>query len=116
MIGAFAYLIVHSTRNEWLSQIKRVRNPRYAIAVLLGVGYFVMLSFNMSRSSGAAPTSVTTVTSGAFAVLLPMLLLVMAAYAWLFGTDGTALAFTQAEVSMLFTAPVSRRGLIVYKL
>jgi ABC-2 type transport system permease protein len=116
MIRAFAYLIVHSTRNKWLSQIKRIRNPRYAIALLLGIGYFVLLSFNMTRNGGAPPNPVSTIGSSALAVLLPMLLLVMAAYAWLFGTDGTALAFTQAEVSMLFTAPVSRRALIVYKL
>jgi hypothetical protein len=116
MIRAFAYLIVHTTRNKWLSQLKRIRNPRYAIAVLLGIGYFVMLSFNMSRNGAAAPNPISTVTTSAFAVLLPMLLLVMAAYAWVFGTDGSALAFTQAEVAMLFTAPVSRRALIVYKL
>jgi hypothetical protein len=32
------------------------------------------------------------------------------------GSDTTALAFTQAEVSLLFTAPISRRGLILYKM
>jgi ABC-2 type transport system permease protein len=116
MIGAFAYLILHTTRNKWTSQVKRIRNPRYAIAVLLGIGYFVLLSFNMSRNGGGAPNPVSSLASGTLSVLLPMLLLLMAAYAWVFGTDGTALAFTQAEVSMLFTAPVSRRGLIVYKL
>ena len=35
---------------------------------------------------------------------------------WVFGADATALAFTQAEVSMLFSAPFSRRRLIGYKL
>ena len=116
MIGAFAYLIVHSTRNKWLSQIKRVRNPRYAIAVLLGIGYFGFLSFNMARGPGASSNPNSALASTALSVLLPVLLLIMAAYAWLFGTDGTALAFTQAEVSLLFTAPVSRRSLILYKL
>jgi ABC-2 type transport system permease protein len=116
MIRAFAYLILHSTRNKWLSQLKRIRNPRYAIAVILGLGYFGLLSFNMSRSRGTAPNPIAALASGGFGVLLPVLLLLMAAYAWLFGTDGSALAFTQAEVSMLFTAPVSRRALIVYKL
>ena len=50
------------------------------------------------------------------AALLPVVLLLMTAYAWIFGTDATALAFSQAEVSLLFTAPVSRRGLVLYKL
>ena len=31
---------------------------------------------------------------------------------WVFGADATALAFTQAEVSILFSAPLSRRRLI----
>ncbi len=35
---------------------------------------------------------------------------------WVFGADATALAFTQAEVSILFSAPLSRRRLIGYKL
>ncbi|CAN5261214.1 hypothetical protein BH09GEM1_BH09GEM1_28820 [soil metagenome] len=116
MIRAFAYLIVRSTRNKWISQVKRIRNPRYAIALLLGVGYFGLLSFNMSRNGSPPPSSVTSLASSTLAVLLPFLLLLMAAYAWVFGTDGSALAFTQAEVALLFTAPVSRRGLIVYKL
>src|SRR5205085_1044679 len=35
---------------------------------------------------------------------------------WVLGSDATALAFTQAEVSLLFPAPLSRRALIGYKL
>ena len=35
---------------------------------------------------------------------------------WAFGSDTTALAFTQAEVSLLFPAPLTRRALIGYKL
>src|SRR5438045_2725350 len=60
MIAAFAYLIGRSTRNKWVSQVKRIRNPRYAIAVLLGIGYFVLLSFNMERNS-PPPTQVASV-------------------------------------------------------
>ena len=115
MIGAFAYLVARSTRNKWVSQMKRVRNPRYAIAIVLGVGYFVMLTFNMSRN-GRPPSPVGSVASSSLAALLPFGLLLMAAYAWIFGTDAAALAFSQAEVSLLFTAPVSRRGLVLYKI
>src|SRR6185369_4419738 len=35
---------------------------------------------------------------------------------WVFGSDLTALAFTQAELSLLFPAPLSRRALLGYKL
>jgi len=35
---------------------------------------------------------------------------------WIFGSDATALAFTPAEVSLLFPAPLTRRALMGYKL
>lgn len=114
-VGAFAYLIGRSTRNKWVSQIKRVRNPRYAIAVLLGIGYFAMLTRNVTHRP-PAPSAIGSLASSSVGALLPFVLLVMAAYAWIFGTDASALAFSQAEVSLLFTAPVSRRGLILYKI
>lgn len=51
-----------------------------------------------------------------FGSTAPLLVVLFTAWMWLFGGDHTALAFTQAEVSLLFPAPVSRRALIVYKL
>lgn len=112
MTAAFAYLIYFSTRNKLVSQVKRLQNPRYAIAMLLGIGYFWMVFFSGSRN----PAQSSPVMAQVAALLLPMGILLYAAYIWIFGTDRDALAFTQAEVSMLFTAPVSRRGLIIYKL
>ena len=113
MTAALAYLIVRSTRNKFVTQIARVRNPRYAVAVLLGLGYFWMVFFN---SSGSGSRGTSPVVSETFGVMLPIILLVVAAYTWIFGADRSALAFTQAEVSLLFPAPVSRRALIIYKL
>jgi hypothetical protein len=113
VIAAFAYLTVTSTRNKLVQQFKRLRNPRYAIALLLGLGYFWMVFFNSSaRDSRNAGPSIAP----AFGAIVPILLLAYVAYLWIVGTDKAALAFTEAEVSLLFTAPVSRRGLIVYKL
>ncbi|MES2176609.1 MAG: putative ABC exporter domain-containing protein [Gemmatimonadota bacterium] len=114
MIAAFAYLIATSTRNKVLSQIKRVKNPRYAIALLLGLGYFWMVFFNQTRSQRAGAPN--PFASDLFGQLVPLLLFVVISYFWIVGTDAQALAFTQAEVSLLFTAPVSRRALILYKL
>lgn len=112
MIGAFAYLIYFSTRNKLVSQIQRLKSPRYAIAMLLGVGYFWMVFFSGSRG----PSEPNVVLAQMAEALLPLGILLYVAFIWIFGTDRDALAFTQAEVSMLFTAPVTRRGLIVYKL
>jgi ABC-2 type transport system permease protein len=64
------------------------------------------------RDGGDAGTSVAPT----FGAILPFFLLAYVAYMWIVGTDKAALAFSEAEVSMLFSAPVSRRGLIIYKL
>lgn len=113
MIAAFAYLTYTATRNRLVQQVKRLRNPRYAIALLLGLGYFWMVFFNSSArdSRNAGPSIAPT-----FGAIVPILLLLYVAYLWIVGTDKAALAFSEAEVAMLFSAPVSRRGLIVYKL
>jgi len=111
--GAFAYLILTSARNKLLSQIKQVRNPRYAIALILGLGYFWLVFFSRPTRSGAQPSPLASET---FGTLLPLAVLAYVAFLWIFGADRTALAFSEAEVSMLFAAPVSRRGLVIYKL
>ena len=114
MIGAFLYLAVHSARNRVITQARRLRNPRYAIALLLGVGYFWFVFFN--RSARMSRDVANPFAGEMFGILLPIGMLLFAAYMWLGGADRSALAFSNAEVSMLFTAPVSRRGLIIYKL
>lgn len=112
--GALAYLIGRSTRNRLRSQIKRVRNPRYAIAFIVGLLYFGLVIFGRSIRTGTPRPSVISGPGGM--VLAPLFIIVTVFSSWLLSADASALAFTQAEVSMLFTAPVSRRGLIVYKL
>lgn len=114
MIGAFAYLTYYSARNGLVARVRRLRNPRYAVALLLGLAYFWFVFFTRSVRQGREIPS--PVTGQALGILLPGALLLYVAFLWIVGADASALAFTNAEVSMLFTAPVSRRGLIVYKL
>lgn len=113
MTGAFAYLILTSARNKLLSQIKQVRNPRYAIALILGLGYFWLVFFSRPTRAGTQPSPLASET---FGTLLPVAVLGYVAFMWVFSKDRSALAFSEAEVSLLFTAPVSRRGLVIYKL
>ncbi len=111
--AAFRFLIVRSTANKLRSQLRRLKNPRNALALLFGLGYFWLVFFNRGARHGPGmPSSFMDAVSA----LLPLLLLVLAVYVWLFVNDKAALAFTPAEVSLLFTAPVSRRTLILYKL
>ncbi len=48
--------------------------------------------------------------------IVTLLIVIMLSSAWVFGSDKLALAFTPAEVSLLFQAPLSRRQLTGYKL
>jgi ABC-2 type transport system permease protein len=110
---ALAWLILVSARNQLRVKARQLRNPRYAIALLLGLGYFWLVFFNRSAREGRQPS---LLVSDTFAALFPVGVLAYVAFTWIIGADRNALAFSQAEVFMLFTAPVSRRTLVVYKL
>jgi len=111
-VNAFAYLAWTSARNRAVTLVRRARNPRHVVALLVGVGYIWLFLFRpVSRGTS------TSLWAGKPVEMLATLLLTLTlAGAWVFGSDTLALAFTPAEVSMLFPAPVSRRGLIGYKL
>lgn len=111
MTGAFWYLIRTSMRNRLRRQATRLRTPRYALTFALGLVYFWFFFLRNGRSGAMSPEGSLVLLSMMGAVVLLYL-----AWSWVFGTDTTALAFTRAEVAMLFPAPVSRRGLILYKL
>ena len=112
MIDAFVYLTRTTLRNRFASQLRRLRNPRYAIALLLGVGYFWLILLRPAVQPGRASPLVwaNAETLAALGILLLLL------GPWVFKNERLALAFTPAEVQFLFTAPVTRRQLILYKL
>ena len=122
MTGAFAFLLFTSTRNRLLSQLRRLRTPRYAIGFVLGLGYFWLVfgrnfySLGRGAAARAGGAPLPALAGSPFEVLAPVFLLIVFAGIWLFGGDMRALAFSEAEVTMLMTAPVPRRGLVLYKL
>jgi ABC-2 type transport system permease protein len=112
VINALLYLTGAMIRNRLAFQARRLRQPRYAIALALGVGYFWLILLRPSVQQGRAPASLWTnfETVAALGILLLML------GGWVFSGERMALAFTGAEVQFLFPAPLTRRGLIIYKL
>jgi Putative ABC exporter len=88
----------------------RLRQPRYALAVLVGLAYLSLVLFGQRAQTGApVPVPVMQVTG-------TLVLAILAAKWWLFGADRLALAFSPAEIQFLFPAPVSRSGLLTFKL
>jgi len=108
---ALRYLLWHSARNRLRGQIARLKRPRYLLAVLAGALYFGTLLFNSQMPSPLAGS-----TSSAMGQLIyTALIFVTIASGWVFGNDRPALVFSEAEVQMLFPAPLSRAALVRYK-
>jgi ABC-2 type transport system permease protein len=110
--SALGYLAVRSARNRVMRQVRRLRRPRYAVALLLGVGYLWAVAVRQRPPSAGPPDVSPSVVELLAAVGVTLVLV----YTWLFGSDRRALAFSRAEVTWLFPAPVTRAQLIRYKL
>lgn len=113
MFSAFWYLMRHSARNRLIRQVNRMKEPRYAISLVVGLTYLWFFLFHQQRP---APASAGTI----FARLVPLIgsigLFLAVARWWLFGGAPGALTFTPSEIQFLFPAPVSRQSLIRWKL
>jgi hypothetical protein len=90
----------------------RLRNPRYLVALLLGLAYLYIVVV-YQRPAPSAPLA----DSRRWAeLLLAGGAALAAAWAWVIGSERKALAFSPAEVTFLFAGPVTRRQLIQFKL
>jgi hypothetical protein len=121
MTGALLYLTLCSMRNFLWSRLRRLRQPRYLIATTVGGLYFYFLVLNPRGGSSRGPSGGPLAFIGRFGESMELLggtlLFVIAALAWVLPRSREpALAFSRAEVQFLFTAPVTRRQLIQYKL
>lgn len=113
--GAFWFLATHAARNRVRQQLQRVRSPRYVIAMALGALYFWSVFFRRGASTNEVAWGSFLLSDTAQLVASALLFVTVVRW-WLFGGDRSALAFTPAEVHFLFPAPVTRRGLVHFKL
>jgi ABC-2 type transport system permease protein len=119
MNGALLYLTFCTFKNRMRVRLRRLRNPRYAAGLVVGVAYLYLAFFRRrARVVGAA---------GAMALLhrfqqplelfAALALLLFVALVWVWPTRSRpALAFTRADVQLLFPAPLTRRQLVRYKI
>ena len=111
IVGALRYLLTRSLVNRTRVQLQRIRSPRYAVALIAVALYFWSLTIR-GGVGRASPPEAQRILPMVYEVLLAMMTIGI----WIFGPAEPALAFSGAEVQMLFPAPVSRRALINYKL
>jgi len=112
VIDALLFLTRSTIRNRLLFQARRLRHPRYALALVLGAAYFWLILLRPAVQPSRAPTSVWMGAELVASVGILLLLL----GGWVFSGEPMALAFSAPEVQFLFPAPLTRRGLISYKL
>src|SRR6267154_1662265 len=120
MVWALIYLQFHSFKNRAVLRVKRLKQPKYLFGAIVGGLYFYFYFYRWmfvghGRRSRAAlvasPDNLALFESIGALILFAIILL-----AWLIPHQRAALAFTEAEVAFLFPAPISRRGLIHFKL
>jgi hypothetical protein len=111
------YLAVRSTHNRLRVRLRRLKEPRYLIAFLLGAAYFLSIGFGWGRDGGrGGPMSAITRGGEGGQLGVAMMLFMSAAFAWIWPRSGRpALPFSRAEVQHLFTAPFQRRELVRYR-
>ena len=125
MIAASLYITFCSTKNRIVRRLRRLREPRYLVGAVVGAAYLYFSFF--ARLRGRSVASNARNRRGQppmqFDDLVPigtaigaLVLFVGAALAWLLPVSSGMLDFSDAEVDMLFTAPVSRKALILHRL
>src|SRR3954471_17252205 len=112
MIGVFGYLTWRSARHRIAGQLRQLKSPRYLAALLLGLAYLWFVVIGQRPTTPAAATADPKVLEliGACALFGAV------GWGWIFGVERRVLAFSPAEVTFLFSGPVSREGLIQFKL
>jgi hypothetical protein len=120
MASALLYLQYHSIKNRLAMRIKRLKQPKYLLGGIVGglyfYWYFFRTLFGASTQGRAFPLFASPDSQALVESLGALILLIIVLLAWIIPHERAALTFTEAEVAFLFPAPISRRGLIHFKL
>ena len=126
MLAASLYITSCSVKNRIRVRLRRLREPKYFIGAIVGAAYFYFTIFarlwgrRVSTSGRARRTPPPNVPLEALRASGPafvgVALLAMMVAAWTFPGGSSLLEFTEAEVQFLFSAPVSRRALLLHRL
>ncbi len=121
MIRVFGFLFWRSLVNRTLRRFSRLREVRYLVPALVGLGYIVYMGSQVvgkgmpGRAIGVGGVLGDEVQQG-LVFIGSLFLFAWTALLWLVPSQKAALDFTPAEIHFLFTAPVTRRQIVHYKL
>lgn len=120
VISALWFLQTRSLYNAARARLLRLRQPRYLIGAVVGVGYLWMVLFRRfltTRSTAniggwdMSPDSAGWIEAAA---ALGLALYILAN--WIFAGDRASLTFSEAEIAFLLPAPASRSSLLNFRL
>ena len=126
MLSATIYIMACTAKNRALRRIQRLREPRYLVGAVVGGAYLVFVLFGrflgMRRAGAvrgrlpAAPDAFLPAFGAAGPALAGLALLGLTSFSWLMPWAGGLVTFTASEKAILFSAPLSRRQLLAYRL
>ena len=122
MFRALLYLQSRSVLNRLLMRLRRLKQPKYLFGGIVGALYFYFYFFRyLFGLPGGHRPGLALGPSGPHNAALyesigAAMFLIAVLLAWILPHQRAALAFSEAEVAFLFPAPISRRGLIHFKL
>ena len=125
MFGASLYIIICSARNRLRVRLRRLREPRYLIGAIVGAAYLYFSFFarfrtraSAARRQGRGPgaPAVLAAFTSAGPALAGLFLLVTTGASWIMPFNSGLLDFSDAEIQVLFPAPVSRRQLLIHRM
>lgn len=123
ILRALLYLRWHSLRNAMMGRLKRLRQPKYLLGAIVGIAYFYLVFFRRTRTHPGSASSAAVLTDSASADVLAIALAlgavalsVFALLCWIWPRERASLNFSEAEIALLFPAPISRSALIHYRL
>jgi ABC-2 type transport system permease protein len=120
LLRAGSFLVLASAKNRVRRMLSKLREPRYLVgAAAMALYLWSLLSRSLVQSRRPDATVVFQQWSGlaqlltVFAVAAGAALSILAT--WTLGPDRLAFSFTEAEVTWLLSGPVTRRGILRYK-
>lgn len=120
MTPALRYLIGHSFVNGVVARVKRLRQPKYLFAALIGAAYFYFYFYRFLFGGLGGPGrngGMPLLTDASWQSLgAAMLLVALLVFSWILPASRAAITFTEAEIAFLFPAPIPRRTLVIHKL
>src|SRR5262249_30378597 len=112
VIGTFVEFTLRATRNRIRQRLRRLRDPRYLIGAIAGFAYLWFIFFKNTRN---ARVSMIASTGDLVVDIISVVILVIMILAWALPSDSGGLQFSEAEIAFLFSAPIRRRDLLLYK-